>query len=29
MFTWRRWWAATGLPTLRVMAVEHWDPLNV
>jgi hypothetical protein len=29
MFTWRRWWATTGLPALRVMAVEHWDPENV
>jgi hypothetical protein len=29
LFRWRRWWSATGLPTLRVMAVEHWDPQNV
>ena len=29
MLTWRRWWATTGLSTLRVMAVEHWDPQNV
>jgi hypothetical protein len=28
-FGWRRWWKATGLPQLRVMAVEHWDPQNV
>jgi hypothetical protein len=26
---WRRWWSSTGLPTLRIMAVEHWDPLDV
>jgi hypothetical protein len=29
LFGWRRWWTATGLPQLRVMAVEHWDPQNV
>ena len=29
VFGWRRWWSATGLPSLRVMAVEHWDPQNV
>jgi hypothetical protein len=29
VFRWRRWWSATGLPSLRVMAVEHWDPQNV
>lgn len=28
-FRWRRWWSGAGLPALRVMAVEHWDPLNV
>ena len=28
-FRWRRWWASEGLPALRIMAVEHWDPLNV
>jgi hypothetical protein len=26
---WRRWWSRSGLPALRVMAVEHWDPQNV
>jgi hypothetical protein len=26
---WRRWWSAQGLPALRTMAIEHWDPLNV
>jgi hypothetical protein len=25
----RRWWRETGLPALRVLAIEHWDPLNV
>lgn len=29
LFRWRRWWSDTGLPTLRVMAIEHWDPENV
>lgn len=29
LFRWRRWWASAGLPALRVMAVEHWDPQNV
>lgn len=29
LFRWRRWWTATGLPELRVMAIEHWDPQNV
>jgi len=29
LFRWRRWWAAEGLPALRVLAIEHWDPLNV
>jgi hypothetical protein len=26
---WRRWWNAQGLPALRIMALEHWDPLNL
>jgi hypothetical protein len=26
---WRRWWSKEGLPALRVMAIEHWDPINV
>lgn len=25
----RRWWSADGLPALRVLAIEHWDPVNV
>ena len=29
LFRWRRWWARDGLPSLRLMAVEHWDPQNV
>ena len=28
-FAWRRWWSVVGLPALRIMAIEHWDPLNV
>ena len=26
---WRRWWSASGMPALRTMAIEHWDPLGV
>lgn len=29
LFTWRRWWSATGQPQLRLLALEHWDPLNI
>ena len=29
LFAWRRWWAADGLPALRLLALERWDPLNV
>jgi hypothetical protein len=29
LFRWRRWWSSQGLPALRIMAIEHWDPLNV
>jgi hypothetical protein len=29
IFTWRRWWSSVGLPAVRIMAIEHWDPLNV
>lgn len=29
LFRWRRWWSAEGLPALRLMAIEHWDPVNV
>jgi len=25
----RRWWTAEGLPALRLLALEHWDPENV
>lgn len=25
----KRWWRDSGLPALRLMAIEHWDPLNV
>ncbi len=29
MFRWRRWWSSSrGLPMLRVMAIEHWDPMH-
>jgi hypothetical protein len=28
IFRWRRWWSSQGLPALRVMAIEHWDPLH-
>jgi hypothetical protein len=28
LFRWRRWWSARGLSELRVMAIEHWDPMN-
>jgi len=26
---WRRWWAREGRPALRMMAIEHWDPIGV
>jgi hypothetical protein len=29
LFRWRRWWSGVGLPALRIMAIEHWDPLDV
>jgi hypothetical protein len=29
MFAWRRWWSRDGLPALRLMALERWDPLGV
>ena len=29
LFGWRRWWNGVGLPALRIMAIEHWDPLDV
>lgn len=25
----RRWWRRDGLAELRLMALEHWDPLGV
>ncbi|HEY7835985.1 MAG TPA: hypothetical protein VIB59_00880 [Solirubrobacteraceae bacterium] len=25
----RRWWAREGLPALRILAVEFWDPIGV
>jgi hypothetical protein len=25
----RKWWTEEGLPALRILAIEHWDPLNV
>ena len=28
IFEWRRWWSSRGLPELRVLAIEHWDPMN-
>ena len=24
----RRWWSSRGCPQLRLMALEHWDPMN-
>jgi hypothetical protein len=29
VFAWRRWWSRDGLPALRLMALERWDPLGV
>ncbi len=29
LFQRRAWWAERGLPQLRLLAIEHWDPLNV
>jgi hypothetical protein len=26
---WRKWWSSSGKSQLRLMALEHWDPLNV
>ena len=25
----RRWWRDEGLPALRILAIEHWDPEGV
>lgn len=29
LFRRRSWWAERGLPQLRLLAIEHWDPLGV
>jgi hypothetical protein len=29
LFKRRAWWAERGLPQLRLLAIQHWDPLNV
>jgi hypothetical protein len=29
LFRRRTWWADQGLPQLRLLAIEHWDPLGV
>ena len=29
VFRRRAWWKEKGLPQLRLLAIEHWDPLNV
>ena len=29
LFARRTWWANRGLPQLRLLAIEHWDPLGV
>lgn len=29
LFKRRAWWSQHGLPQLRLLAIEHWDPLNV
>ncbi len=26
---WRKWWRSEGLPALRMLALEHWDPSGV
>jgi len=26
---WKRWWKSEGLPAVRLLALEHWDPMNV
>jgi hypothetical protein len=28
-FAWQRWWSRDGSSELRLLAIEHWDPLNV
>jgi hypothetical protein len=29
LLAWRRWWSREGLPALRLMALESWDPIGV
>ena len=29
LFAWRRWWGRDGLPALRRLALDRWDPKNV
>jgi hypothetical protein len=29
LFAWRRWWGREGLPALRLLALDKWDPQNV
>ena len=29
VFAWRRWWGREGLPALRRLALDRWDPLDV
>jgi hypothetical protein len=29
LLQWRRWWSQRGLRELRILAIEHWDPINV
>ncbi len=29
MRAWAGWWRSDGLPALRLLAIEHWDPLGV
>ena len=29
LFKRRAWWSQQGLPQLRLLAIEQWDPLNV
>lgn len=28
MLAWRRWWSREGLPALRLLALERWDPVG-
>jgi hypothetical protein len=29
LFRRRTWWTEQGLPQLRLLAIEHWDPVHV